>query len=141
MSSRIVVADDESHITRAINMKLSRAGFDIETASDGQAAWEAIEREVPAMLITDCQMPRLDGLGLCRRVRADEATKDLPILLLTAKGFELDEGEMKAEYGITKIVVKPFSPRELLKIVHETLGVTEAANETAVKRGQTPEIM
>ncbi len=141
MSSRIVVADDESHITRAINMKLSKAGFDIETASDGQVAWEAIEREMPALLITDYQMPRLDGLELCRRVRADEATKDLPIVLLTAKGFELDEGEMKAEYGITKIVVKPFSPRELLKIVHETLGVTEAANETAVKRGQTPEIM
>ena len=138
MSSRIVVADDESHITRAINMKLSKAGFDIETASDGQVAWEAIEREIPAMLITDYQMPRLDGLGLCRRVRADEATKDLPILLLTAKGFELDEEQMRAEYGISKIVVKPFSPRELLKIVHETLSVTETANETVANRGLTP---
>ncbi len=138
MSSRIVVADDESHITRAINMKLSKAGFDIETASDGQVAWEAIEREIPAMLITDYQMPRLDGLGLCRRVRADEATKDLPILLLTAKGFELDEEKMSAEYGITKIVVKPFSPRELLKIVHETLSVTETANEAGANRGLTP---
>ncbi len=138
MSSRIVVADDESHITRAINMKLSKAGFDIETASDGQVAWEAIEREIPAMLITDYQMPRLDGLELCRRVRADEATKDLPILLLTAKGFELDEEQMRAEYGISKIVVKPFSPRELLKIVHETLSVTETANETVTNRGLTP---
>ncbi len=138
MSSRIVVADDESHITRAINMKLSKAGFDIETASDGQVAWEAIEREIPAMLITDYQMPRLDGLELCRRVRADEATKDLPILLLTAKGFELDEEKMRAEYGIRKIVVKPFSPRELLKIVHETLSVTETANEAGANRGLTP---
>jgi CheY-like chemotaxis protein len=61
MSTRLVVCDDEVHITRTISMKLSKAGFDVETACDGQAALEAIQRELPALVITDCQMPRMGG--------------------------------------------------------------------------------
>ena len=125
MSTRIVVCDDEAHITRAISMKLTKGGFAVETAADGQAAWEAIQRETPAMLITDYQMPRMDGLSLCRQVRAETTTSHLPIILLTAKGFELDEDQLKAELGLSEIATKPFSPRELLKSVQNTLGIAE----------------
>ncbi len=127
MTTRIVVCDDETHITRAINMKLTKAGFAVETAPDGQAAWESIQRETPALLITDYQMPRMDGLTLCRQMRSETATSQVPIILLTAKGFELEDDQLKAELGLSEIVPKPFSPRELLKSVQSTLGMTEPA--------------
>jgi DNA-binding response OmpR family regulator len=126
MSHRIVVCDDEVHITRAISMKLSKAGFEVEAVPDGQAAWETICRETPALLITDYQMPRMNGLELVRRVRETAATRDLPVFLLTAKGYELDENQMKQELGVAEMIFKPFSPRELLRCVEQQLGVTAA---------------
>jgi len=128
MTIRIVCCDDEAHITRAVSMKLSKAGFDVETHGDGQAGFEAIQREKPALLITDLQMPRLDGLQLCQKLQADESFRDIPILLLTAKGFELEESRIQAEYGVFQVVVKPFSPRELLRTVQETLGILATKN-------------
>jgi DNA-binding response OmpR family regulator len=68
MSHRILVCDDESHITLAVSMKLKRAGYVVQTAADGVAAWEIILRDTPDLLLTDCQMPRLDGIGLCRLI-------------------------------------------------------------------------
>ncbi len=73
----------------------------------------------PDILITDCQMPRLDGAGLCRRVRENPATASLPILMLTAKGFELSHRELCEQLGVLAILAKPFSPRELLRQVEE----------------------
>jgi DNA-binding response OmpR family regulator len=121
MSHRILVCDDESHITLAVSMKLTRAGYQVVTASDGQAAWEIIQRDPPDLLLTDCQMPRLDGLGLCRLIRQNEATRHLPILMLTAKGYELDTEMIHGELGIAELIVKPFSPRELVQTVASTL--------------------
>lgn len=134
-NGRIIVCDDESHITLSISMKLKRAGFEVETASDGQVALEAVERDTPDMLITDYQMPRMDGLELCRELRSREGTRDLPIILLTAKGFELDEDGLTDELQFSSVVVKPFSPRELLRLVQEHLG----AAATAAGRGGTQE--
>lgn len=130
MGIRIVTCDDEAHITRAVSMKLTKAGFDVESACDGQAAWEAIERELPALLITDCQMPRLNGLKLCERLRADSRTRELPVILLTAKGYELDGDQITQELGIAKLIFKPFSPRELLATVQEIVGVAETVDTT-----------
>ncbi len=121
MALRILVCDDEPHITRAIRMKLGGAGFAVETARDGQEAWEIIHREPPALVITDYQMPRLDGLSLCRRVRSEPALASLPLVLLTAKGFEIDADALSDELGLTAVVVKPFSPRALLELVRQTL--------------------
>ena len=125
MNLRIVACDDEAHISRAVSMKLRKAGFDVETAPDGQAALEAIQRQSPALLVTDCQMPRMNGIELCRHLRAQEEYADLPIILLTAKGFELDHEQLKDELKLAAIVMKPFSPRELVGMVREILGVDE----------------
>jgi len=125
MAHRILLCDDEVHILRAAEIKLSRAGLDVVCASDGQEAWEEIERQCPDVLITDCQMPRLDGFGLVDRVRACEATADLPILMLTAKGFEFRHREVAAKWGITAILAKPFSPRQLLGYVEDVLAGKE----------------
>ena len=124
---RILMCDDESHILRAASMKLTKAGLIVETATDGQLGWEAIQAELPSMLITDYQMPRLNGLELCRRLRAEPATRDLPIVLLTAKGYEFDWDTLARELWLTRVLVKPFSPRELLQLVQETLGLVGQA--------------
>ena len=119
MSARILVCDDEVHIRRAVAGRLARAGFDVETANDGAAAWEAIERDPVDLLVTDCQMPGLDGIELARRLRSHEETRQIPIVLLTAKGFELDEAQLADTLSPFLIVPKPFSPRELLQVVQE----------------------
>jgi DNA-binding response OmpR family regulator len=121
MSKRVLLCDDEVHIIRAAEFKLARAGFEVECVSDGQFGWEAIERQAPDMLITDCQMPRLSGLQLIERVRANPATKDLPVMMLTAKGFELSPEEMARQWNVLAIIAKPFSPRDLLRRVEEIL--------------------
>ncbi len=117
MTKRILLCDDEIHILRAAEFKLKKAGYDVCVAGDGQAAWEAIQRQKPDVLITDCQMPQLDGLGLIRKVRENPDTADLPIFMLTAKGFELSSEELRGKWNVTAVIAKPFSPRELLQRV------------------------
>jgi two-component system, OmpR family, alkaline phosphatase synthesis response regulator PhoP len=121
MSQRVLLCDDEIHIIRAAEFKFRRAGFEVECASDGQFGWEAIERQMPDLVITDCQMPRLSGLGLIERMREHEATKTLPVMMLTAKGFELSQAEMAAKWGVLAIIAKPFSPRDLVRMAEEAL--------------------
>ncbi len=122
MSVRVIIADDEMHILRAAEFKLKRSGFDVTCVEDGQAAWEAIQQERPDILITDYHMPRMDGLALCRTVRQNEATADLPIIMLTAKGFDLsgDDDEMD-QLHIAAVLAKPFSPRGLVQCIQEVL--------------------
>jgi two-component system, OmpR family, alkaline phosphatase synthesis response regulator PhoP len=127
MSAKVLLCDDEIHILRAAEFKLSRAGFDVRCAADGQEAWEAIERDPPDLLITDFQMPRLNGLDLIQRIRQRAATRDLPILVLTAKGFELSPQELAEKWGVLAVVGKPFSPRELLRLVESAVPVRSNA--------------
>jgi len=127
MAARILVVDDEAHITRAVRMKLSKAGFDVETACDGREAWEIIQRDPPELVVTDLQMPHMDGLELCRRVRQNETTSDMPLILVTARGLEYDEDAVSRALRPSHIFWKPFSPRELLKCVQESLQLETAA--------------
>jgi two-component system, OmpR family, alkaline phosphatase synthesis response regulator PhoP len=117
MTKRILLCDDEIHILRAAEFKLKKAGYDVRIASDGQEAWEAIQECKPDILITDCQMPRMDGCGLVRKVRENPETVDLPIFMLTAKGFELSHDELCGKWSVMAVIAKPFSPRELLQRV------------------------
>lgn len=121
MSQSILLCDDEIHILRAAEFKLKRAGFEVRMAGDGEEGWQAICDRKPDLLVTDCQMPRLDGLGLARRVRDHEKTRGLPILMLTGKGFELDPEELADTLNILHVIAKPFSPRELLEMIEQTL--------------------
>jgi DNA-binding response OmpR family regulator len=127
---RVLLCDDECHILHAAEIKLRRSQIDVRTASDGEEAWEIIQDWLPDVLVTDCQMPRLDGLGLIRRCRDHEPTRDLPILMLTAKGFELSHAELQQQFGILGIMLKPFSPRELLRCIEQ---IVETGKYTAPK--------
>ncbi len=121
MTKKILLCDDEIHILRAVQFKASRAGYDVRCAEDGQEAWEMIQEECPDMLITDCQMPRMDGFQLVEKIRGDEKIQHLPIVMLTAKGFEFAPSDVTDKWGVIAIVSKPFSPRELLRCIEQVL--------------------
>jgi CheY-like chemotaxis protein len=121
MKPKILLCDDEVHILRAAEFKLVRCGFDVACASDGQEAWESIERQPPDLVVTDCQMPRLNGLQLVEKIRKHPATRDLPIVMLTAKGLELPFEELSEQWNVAALLSKPFSPRELARCVEQVL--------------------
>lgn len=136
MSKRILLCDDEIHILRAAEFKFKRAGYEVILANDGEEGWEQVQQQLPDIVVTDCQMPRLSGLGLAQRIMSDPATCQIPVIMLSGKGFELSEEEIRREYGIRALIGKPFSPRELFQQVEALLGggeVVAAASDAASK--------
>lgn len=127
MPPRVLVCDDEPHITCTISLRLRKGGFEVQTAEHGLAAWELIERSPPDLLISDCQMPVMDGLELCRKVRDDYRYASMPIVLLTAKAYELPTKVLQRDLDISAVVSKPFSPRDMLQLVRVLTGCEEAA--------------
>lgn len=119
---KILVADDESHILNVVVLKLTNAGFNVQTAGDGQEAFELATAQRPDLLITDYHMPLLSGLELCQKLRQQPATCGIPTIMLTARGYDLSPADTQAS-GILKMLSKPFSPRQLLATVNELLGV------------------
>ncbi len=118
---RVLLCDDEVHILRAAEIPLRHAGFEVVCATDGQAAWEEIQRQVPDILITDWQMPRLDGLGLIARCREYPFTRQLPILMLSGRIFQPDRVELTEKYGVLAVLSKPFSFREIVRYITQVL--------------------
>lgn len=125
-SRTILVADDETHILNVVSLKLRNAGFRVLTARDGQEALDIATQESPDLLITDYHMPMLSGLELCRRMRQDARTASIPAIMLTARGYQLEEQDTRTS-GIRSMLSKPFSPRHLLLTVNEVLGLKTAA--------------
>ena len=121
MTQRVLLCDDEIHILRAAEFKLKRGGYDVQIAGNGEEAWQSILLQKPDILITDCQMPVLGGFGLVQRIRENPATADIPVLMLTAKGFEISADDAAAKWNVIAIIAKPFSPRELLQSVDRIL--------------------
>lgn len=134
-NKKVVVADDETHILHIVTMKLNNAGYQVLTAVDGEEALEVCLAEKPDLLITDFQMPLLTGLEVCRRLRENEATAKVPVIMLTARGFDISAHEM-ASAGIVELLSKPFSPREVLEKVQRIIG--PAAPPAAAHRGGDP---
>ncbi len=127
MAQHILLCDDEPHILGAARYKLAAAGYEVECAADGEEGWQAMCRRRPDLLITDCNMPRLTGLELLDRMRRTPGLADLPAIMLTAKGLELSRDELRERLNVYALVGKPFSPRELLRLVQEALAAAAAA--------------
>ena len=123
MAQKILVCDDEAHILHAVTFKLSAAGFDVVQATNGMEAMVWLESNTPDFVITDYQMPIADGFELCRFLRSRQETANVPIILLTAKALELSEEEVKAQWAIEVVLMKPFSPRYLLETVRRVLNM------------------
>jgi len=121
MSTRtILVADDESHILNVVSMKLRNAGYRVVTARDGREALDAARHEKPDLIITDYHMPELSGLEVCRRLKEDAATSQIPAIMLTARGYNLEAHDTEGS-GVLFMLSKPFSPRQLLEFVNDVL--------------------
>ncbi len=129
MSRKILIADDEAHIRHIVSMKLSNAGYETVTAADGEEALELFQAENPDLVITDYQMPYLSGMELCRRLLEVRSSSPAPVLMLTARGFDITPPEMAAA-GITEVLLKPFSPREILAKVRALLDEESPGEET-----------
>ncbi len=127
VSKKILVADDEAHILHVLTMKLRNAGYDVITAVDGEEALDLCLVERPDMVITDFQMPLKSGLELCRELHAHETMRNVPVMMLTARNFDLSNEEL-SEAGVALVMAKPFGPREVLAKVRHLLGEHETSD-------------
>jgi len=117
----VLVADDDEDIRSLVTFRLERAGYRVVTASDGEQALSLALEHSPALAVLDVMMPRLDGYELTRRLREHEATRSMPVILLTARAQEADV-ERGFEAGADDYIRKPFSPQELRARVQAILG-------------------
>jgi phosphate regulon transcriptional regulator PhoB len=122
MTSRrkVLVVDDEPDIVELVSYNLSKEGFDVSSAADGQEALAKIRETKFDFVILDLMLPGMSGMEICRVLRNDTETKSLPIVMLTAKGEEVDR-VLGLEMGADDYVTKPFSPRELVARVKAVL--------------------
>ena len=111
--ARILVVDDEPSILELIRVNLEREGYEARTVADGRAALAEVEFRRPDLVLLDVMLPGLDGLSVCRTLHQNPATRDIPIIMLSARGEELDK-VLGLEMGADDYITKPFSPRELL---------------------------
>ena len=128
MSSRILIAEDEPDIAEVVQYNLRQHGFEVELKDRGDQALEIIRNDPPDLLILDLMLPGLDGLDVLRELRREAATQRLPVLVLTAKGEEVDR-IVGLELGADDYIPKPFSPRELVLRVKAILRRTEQVDE------------
>ena len=133
---KILVVDDESHITQVVSLKLSNAGYAVVTAGDGEEGFEIACQEKPDLVITDLQMPYMSGIELAKKLRRNPATASTPVLMLTARGYALDQSEL-GQTNIKGVMSKPFSPREVLERSRAALG--ETAPSTNASNPESPE--
>lgn len=113
MNSKILVVDDEANITELMRFNLSKEGYQVSTAATGQQCLELAEKQLPDLIILDLMLPGMDGLEVCRNLRKNTLTENIPIIMLTARGEEVDK-VLGLEMGADDYMTKPFSPRELL---------------------------
>src|SRR6266516_887614 len=117
---RVLIVDDDPDILHLVSYNLKQAGFEAITADTGRKALETIQRRPPDLVILDLMLPDVDGMEVCRTLRGHESSRLIPIVMLTARGEEVDR-VVGFELGADDYVVKPFSPRELVLRVQAIL--------------------
>ncbi|MEP3345301.1 MAG: response regulator [Litoreibacter sp.] len=118
MSKSVLLVEDEPNIIEAISFLLERDGWTVRIHSQGSDAVEAVERVKPNVLVLDVMLPGRSGFDILKDLRNDNTTKDLPILMLTARGQTKDR-ELAESYGVSHFMTKPFSNEEMLGKVRE----------------------
>lgn len=125
--ARVLVVDDDAHLREVVRYALERAGHRVDEAGDGAAGWRSYQQQEPDLVVLDVVMPEIDGLELCRRIRAEGAT---PVIFLSTRGEELDR-VLGLELGGDDYMVKPFSTRELVSRVKAVLRRARSEPEEA----------
>lgn len=120
MANKILVVDDEPNIVLSLEFLMKQAGFQVRTASDGEAALAAVAAETPDLVLLDVMMPRKNGYEVCQAIRANPDWKGVRIIMLTAKGREV-EREKGLALGADDYITKPFATQEVVERVRELL--------------------
>jgi two-component system, chemotaxis family, chemotaxis protein CheY len=118
---RILIAEDNQALSSVLRFNLERAGHEVTVADDGAIAFELIQDSQFDVILTVQQMPRMTGHEFCTRMREMENYSSIPVIMLTAKGLELELSELKNELGISSTFIKPFSPSAVVREVDECL--------------------
>ena len=113
---KIMAVDDERHIVRLIQVNLERAGFQVITAFDGPEALKKVENERPDLIVLDVMMPKMDGFEVLKRLQANPETREIPVIMLTAKAQDADVFRGWSS-GVSAYLTKPFNPLELITFV------------------------
>ena len=121
MGKRALIVDDNLALARVTQFALDRAGFETQTARNGRLALEAARLMQFDIVVTDQQMPEMTGIELCRELRNLPEYCDCPIILLTAKGLELELPRLREELGVSGVFSKPFSPAAIVKAVEDLM--------------------
>lgn len=120
MANRLLVVEDEPAIAELVGINLRHAGFNVSSVGTAEAAREAVDRELPSLVVLDWMLPDRSGVALCRQWRSESRTRDLPVIMLTARAEEADQVQ-GLEAGADDYLVKPFSPRTLVARVRAVL--------------------
>jgi DNA-binding response OmpR family regulator len=120
VTASILVADDEPNIVLSLEFLLKQAGFCVRTVSDGEAALTAIAQDPPDLILLDVMIPGRDGFAVCQAIRGNPAWQDIRIIMLTAKGGEIQR-EKGLSLGADEYVTKPFSTRDLVERIRRML--------------------
>ena len=124
MSKTILIVDDEAYIVTSLEYVMQSAGFEVAVAYDGEEALEKVAENVPALVILDLMMPKLDGFEVCQKIRENPLWKNIRIIILTAKGRDT-ERKKGMSLGADDYMTKPFSTRDILNRVKELLAESE----------------
>jgi DNA-binding response OmpR family regulator len=125
MSHRILIADDEPNIVVSLEFLMKREGFEVQVATDGEAAMLAVAEQVPDLILLDIMLPKKDGFEVCQRIRANPQWQAVKVVMLTAKGRDTEVSKGLA-LGADAYVTKPFSTKDLVAKVRELLGLAAA---------------
>lgn len=125
MTTDILIAEDEPSILEALSFVLRRAGWTVQTVTDGEAVMNAVRRTRPRVLVLDVMMPKRTGFEVLKQIRADASTRALPVLVLTAKGQQQDR-RVAEELGADRFVTKPYSNVDVIDTVRELLAASTA---------------
>ena len=118
MPKKVLVVDDEVHIIHVVAIKLRNNGYEVISAENGSEALKLALEERPDIVVTDFQMPVMSGLEMVENMRSHDATVDIPVIMLTARSFNIDE-HIKHDLRISEFLSKPFSPKELLRSIED----------------------
>lgn len=121
MGKRVLLIEDEPNIIEAIRFILSRDGWDVDTHSDGATAMAAVMKRAPDVIILDAMLPNRSGFEILKDLRGEDGTRNLPVLMLTARGQTKDR-ERAEEAGVSDYMTKPFSNAEVLDRVRALVG-------------------
>ena len=125
---KVLIVDDEEHIVELLKFNLLNAGYDVFTANDGINAVKIAKAEKPSLMLLDLMLPGIDGFDVCKEIKRNDEMKKTSIIMLTAKGEELDK-ILGLELGADDYITKPFSVRELLARVKAVLRRTNSVGE------------